>query len=272
LTTGRKVADGNRQERVVGGWIAAVALLLASVSVGWAKPMEPALQQQLLGIYDAYNKDVLAGKVTDAVNLRSAEERASAAKEMPTEAARQRFLVMAKTMVPDTVQPLHASINAAGDKASIITLGTKTIPKGVKLPPGAPPPGTVLHSELMLTYVKESDGWKLDDQMFGPDPADVKKCKNEKYESDAAFDGKKTTSMGGPIVRVDYAPDHTLIVIRVVDEETCVFLRENKDALSKRGVEPARLVPYAVLEIQGHPHKTDKQKVLADNVTVHDDE
>jgi len=42
--------------------------------------------------------------------------------------------------------------------------------------------------------------------------------------------------------------------------------------LSKRGVEPARLVPYAVLEIQGHPHKTDKQKVLADNVTVHDDE
>ena len=98
------------------------------------------LQQQLLGVYDSYNKDLLAGKVQDAINLRSAETRASAAKEMPTAAARQNFLAMAKTMVPDTVQAAHATINAAGDKASIITIASKTIPKGVKLPPGAPPP------------------------------------------------------------------------------------------------------------------------------------
>lgn len=253
-------------------WIAVLAGVLASVSAGWAKPMDPALQQQLLAVYDAYNKDLLAGKVADAVNLRSAEERASAAKEMPTEAARQRFLSMAKTMVPDTLQPLHASINAAGDKAIIVTLGSKTIPKGAKLPPGAPPPGTVMHSELTLTYVKESDGWKLDDQMFGPDPADIRKCRNDRFDGEAAFDGKKTTSMGGPIVRVDFAPDHTLIVIRVVDEDNCVFLRENKDALQQHGVDPAKLVPYAVVEIEGHPHKTDKQKVLADSVTVRDDD
>src|SRR5215469_6948502 len=158
-------------------WIAASALLLACVSVGWANPMDPALQQQLLGVYDAYNKDLVAGKLADAVNLRSAEARAAAAKEMPTEAARQRFLAMAKTMVPDALQPLHASINAAGDKAIIVTLGSKTVPKGIKLPPGAPPPGTVMHSELTLAYVKESDGWKLDDQIFGPDPAEVRKCR-----------------------------------------------------------------------------------------------
>ena len=234
--------------------------------------MDPTLQQQLLGVYDAYNKDLLAGKVADAVKLRSAEARASAAKEMPTEAARQRFLAMAKTMVPDTVQPLHASINAAGDKASIITLGSKAIPKGAKLPPGAPPPGTVMHSELTLTYVKESDGWKLDDQMFGPDPADIKKCRNDRFDGEAAFDGKKTTSMGGPIARVDFSPDYTLIVIRIVDEENCVFLREKKDGLQQHGLDPAKLVPYAVVEIEGHPHKTDKQKVLADSVTVHDEE
>jgi hypothetical protein len=254
------------------GPLIALFALLAAAPMAAAGPMDPALQQQLLGVYDAYNKDLLAGKVTDAVKLRSAEMRAQAAKEMPTEAARQQFLAMAKTMVPDTVQPLHASINAAGDKASIITLGSKAIPKGVKLPPGAPPPGTVLHSELTLSYVKESDGWKLDDQMFGPDPAEIKKCKNDKFDGESAFDSKKTTSMGGPIVRVDFAPDHTLIVIRVVDEENCVFLRDTKDALLKHGVDPAKLVPYSVVEFEGHPHKTDKQKVLAGNVTVHDDD
>lgn len=248
----------------------AVFALLAAPPMAAAAPMDPALQQQLLEVYDAYNKDLLAGKVTDALKLRSTESRTQAAKEMPTEAARQKFAAMAKTMVPDAVQPLHASINAAGDKASIITLGSKTIPKGVKLPPGAPPPGTVLHSELMLSYVKEGDGWKLDDQMFGPDPADVRKCRNDKYDGEAAFDSNKTTSIGGPIVRVDFAPDHTLIVIQVVDEENCVFLRDNKDGLVKHGVDPAKLQPYTVVEFEGHPHKTDKQKVLAGSVTVHD--
>jgi hypothetical protein len=233
--------------------------------------MDPSLQQQLLGIYDTYNKDLLAGKVADAVKLRSAEARASAAKEMPTAAAQQRFLSMARTMVPDAVQPLHATVSAAGDKASIITVGSKTVPRNVKLPPGAPPPGTVMHSEITLTYLKESDGWKLDDQMFGPDPADIKKCKNDKYDGEAAYDKNHTTTMGGPIVRVDFGPDHTLIVIRVVDEENCVFLRENKDALLQHGLDPAKLVPYAIIEIEGNQHKTDKQKVLADSVNVHDD-
>jgi hypothetical protein len=91
-----------------------MALLLAAASPAWATPLDPSLQQQLLGIYDSYNKDLMAGKVADAMKLRSAETRASAAKVMPT-AAQQRFLAMAKTMVPDAVQPLHASINSAGD-------------------------------------------------------------------------------------------------------------------------------------------------------------
>jgi hypothetical protein len=248
-----------------------MALLLAAASPAWATPLDPSLQQQLLGIYDSYNKDLMAGKVADAMKLRSAETRASAAKVMPT-AAQQRFLAMAKTMVPDAVQPLHASINSAGDKASIITVGSKTVPKIVKLPPGAPPPGSVMHSEITLTYVKESDGWKLDDQMFGPDPADIKRCKDDKYEGEAAYDTNHSTTMGGPIVRVDFAPDHTLIVIRVVDEENCVFLRDNKDALLKRGLDLAKLVPYAIVEIEGSQHKRDKQKVLADSLNVHDDE
>ena len=152
-------------------WLVTLALLLAVPLAARAAPLDAALQQQLLGVYDGYNKALLAGKLPDAIKLRSAQTRASAQKEMPTAAARQRFLEMARTMVPDTLQVAHASINTAGDKASIITVAAKTIPTHAKIPPGGPAPGSTLHSELTLSFVKESDGWKLDDQMFGPDPA-----------------------------------------------------------------------------------------------------
>lgn len=251
--------------------LVAALLLVGAGSAAIAKPMDDAMQQQLLVIYDGYNKALLAGKVGDAIKLRSAQTRASAKKEMPTAAAQQRFLAMAKTMVPDTVKPVHATINASADKASIITVASKTFPKNVKIP-GAPPPGSLMHSELTLTFVKESDGWKLDDQIFGPDPTSITKCKDDKYEPETAFDNNKTVSMGGPIVRVDFQPDHTLIVIRVVDEENCAFLSENKEGMLKHGLSPDKLVPYAIVEIEGNPHKTDKQKVLVDSLDVRPEE
>jgi len=237
-----------------------------------AAPLDPALQQQLLGIYDGYNKALIAGKVADAIKLRSAETRASAQKEMPTEAARQRFLAMARTMVPDTVEAEHASINKAGDKASIITLVTKTMPKNAKLPPGGPKPGSTMRSELTLSFVKEGDGWKLDDLLFGGDPSEIKACKNDKFEPVSAYDTDKSVSMGGPIRRVDFQADYTLVVVRVTDEENCVFIMENKEGLLKHGLDPAKLVPFAIVEIEGSPHKTDKQKVLVENLTVQDEE
>jgi hypothetical protein len=247
-----------------------LAALLLAAPCALAKPLDPELQQQLLGVYDGYNKALAAGKVADAMKLRSAETRASAQTEMPTEAARQRFLAMARTMLPDSVQPLHATIGEAGDKARIITVATKTIPKTVKIP-GGPPPGSTMQSEVTLSFVKEKDGWKLDDQIFGPDPKSIVACKDT-FEPEAAYDTDKTVTMGGPITRVDFQPDHTLVVVRVVDEENCVFLRESKEGLLKHGLAADKLVPYAIVEIEGSPHRKDKQKVLADSLTVQPEE
>jgi hypothetical protein len=252
-------------------WLATLALVLAFSPVASAKPLDAGLQQQLLGLYDGYNHALIAGKVADALVLRSAQTRASAKKEMPTPAARQRFLDMAKTMVPDTVEAVHATINAAGTKASIITIATKVIPKDLKIPDG-PEPGSTMHSEMTLTFVKEKDGWKLDDQLFGPDPAKIVACKDDKFEPESAYDTERTVSLGGPIERVDFQADHTLVVIRVVDEDNCAFLSDNKEALQKHGLAPDQLVPYAVVEIEGSPHKTDKQKVLVDSLKIQPDE
>jgi len=77
--------------------------------------------------FASHNQALTAGKLADALKLRSTETRAMASKEMPNAPALPGY---AKTMVPDA-----------------------------------------------LTHIKQSDGWKLEDQLFGPDPAAVTPCK-----------------------------------------------------------------------------------------------
>ena len=243
------------------------ALWLGVPLIALAAPLDPALQQQLLGVYDSYNKAMTAGKLPEAMAFRSAEVRKKVQQETKTASGKSELLAMGKMMVPDALEVVHATINAAGDKASIITVAAKTMPKNVKNPGGAAP-GSTVHSGLTLTFVKEGGGWKLDDQIFDADPSKIVACKDDKYEPEAAYDTDKTVSMGGPIVRVDFQPDHTMVVIRVVDEENCVFLRANKEELLKHGLSPDKLVPYAIVEIEGSPHRTDKQKVLVDKLNV----
>jgi hypothetical protein len=243
------------------------ALLSLAASPAFAAPLDAALQQQLLALFDSYNKAIAAGKLPDALALRSAEVRNEAEKELKTAKGKSEMLAMAKMMAPDSLEVLHATINAAGDKAHIMTLASKTIPKDQKMA-GAPPPGSVVHSGLTLDFVKEGGAWKFDNQIFGHDPSKTVACKSYTNEPDSAYNENSTTTMGGPIVRVDFQPTYTLIVILVVDEENCAFMRSSKDDLMKHGLDPAKLVPYAIVEIEASPHKTDKQKFLVDSLKV----
>src|ERR1700692_3259140 len=101
------------------------ALVVAGAPVSLAKPLDPALQQQLLGVYDGYNKAIAAGKLPDALALGRAGTRAKAQKELKTAKDRQEFLTMAKMMIPDTVEARHGTVSDDGDKARIITVASK---------------------------------------------------------------------------------------------------------------------------------------------------
>ncbi len=249
-------------------WVAVLAVLLLAVAPSArGKPLDPALQQQLLDVYAGYNKALAAGNLPEALALRSAEARAKAQKELKTAKNRQEFLAMAGMMTPDKLEVMHASLDAAGDKAQLITVASKTFPTGKRVP-GGPPPGTAAQSELTLSFVREGDAWKLDDLMYGMDPTKITRCKNDRNEPASAYDANRTVSLGGPIARVDFQPDYTLVVVRVVDEETCAFLQSSKAEMKQHGLDPAKLTPYAIVEIEGSAHKTDKQKVLVDSLTV----
>lgn len=242
-----------------------LVLLCAAVPLR-AAPLDPALQQQLMGIYDSYNKALAGGKLQDALALRSAATRARAQKEMKTAKDRQGFLEMAKMMVPDKVEVRHATISKSGDKARMRTLASKTIPPGKPIP-GAPPPGTTAQGELTLSFVKQNGSWKLDDLLYGGDPSAIVACKDDSNEPMQAYGPDKEVSLGGPIARVDFKPDYTVVVVRVVDEETCAFL-PNREEIAKHGLDPAKLVPYAIVDLKASPHRTNHQKVLIERIKI----
>ncbi len=250
-------------------FIAAACAILLTLAGGAARagsPLDDPLQKQLLDIFDRYNQAIAAGKVDDALKLRSADSAALMRKDLAGEKQRKEFLAFAKETIPDKLDVLRARLLADGTKASILTIASKTFKAGSKMP-GATPPGTVMRSELTLDFVKEAKGWTYDNQTFGVDPDKIKPCADEKFEPVEAYDQDKDVSIGGPLSRVAFNEDHTLLIVRVLDEESCAFL-PSRAKLEKEGFNANLLERYAIVEIEGFPHKSDKQKVWVDNLRI----
>lgn len=251
--------------------LAAVMIAVSSLATAaWAGPLDPALQVQLLRLYDSYNKAIATGKLDEAVAMRSRQAREDIRKDMGSASARKEFLEFSVDVIPDTVEVKRTTLSKDGATAAILVIARRTIPRGA--PPGAPPPGTVLANEVTLNFLKEDGAWKFDSPVFGPDPTAIIHCKNEAFEPLDAYDPRDNVSMsmGGPIARVTFEKDYTLVVIRIVDEENCAYL-PNRAAIAKSGLNPDLLIPYAIISIDGFPHKSDKQKIWAERFSVSGD-
>jgi hypothetical protein len=245
-----------------------VALVCASAAPGAAAPLDRALQQQLLDIYAQYGKDIVAGDLTAAAALRTAKTRGdilAEEKKSPKELADD--LVFMRGMQPDSIAPLHA--NGDATRATIVATASKVMPSGVHLNSGLKP-GQVVHSEVTLEFERESGEWKLGDTTFGPDQANIKRCHDSAHETIRAYDDASDGSTGGVIRRVDFEPDHTLVVIDVVGEENCLILPD-RTWLSAHHADPGKLVPWATIEADGYPHRTDKDRFWANKWTVTDE-
>jgi hypothetical protein len=251
--------------------VVSLCIILLLPVASFAAPLDLALQQQLLALYDQYNKAIQAGKLADATALRTAAARAEIEKELKKgKKAQAEFIEMSKQMTPDSVEALHATTSHDGTQATILTLGARTIPANVHIA-GGPKPGTVMHSEITLIFKQEAKQWKFDEQDFGVDPASVKACSDDAVEPTANYDDGKDVSLGGVIRKVEFKPDHTLLVVRIVDEDTCAIL-PNREKLQQLGMNVSLLVPYATVEMEGSPHRKDKQRAYIDKLRVLADE
>ena len=246
-------------------WLHAWAFLLLGFPA-IAAPVDPQTQQQLLGILDSYNNAIVAGKLDAAMALMSAQLRGQAKTHVKTDKDRREALAMARMMVPDTVSVVHTFIDPSVTHARLVTVATKVTPKGQAFP-GGPPPGTTVRNGMTVSFTNEGGTWKFDEQMFGADPSEAAGCKSETFDPASSYDPDRHVSAGGPIVRADFKPDYTLIVFSVVGDANCAFLPAKPD-LTRLGIDPASLVPYAIVTLNGIAHRTDLQKMLADGVQV----
>ena len=221
--------------------------------------MDGAQQQQLLASYDRYNRAIAAGHLDEALSLRSAAVRTALTQQFKTPKDRQDYLAGAGQMVPDRLELRHASMNDAADKALLIVWADKATAAGA------------VQNELVMGFVKEAGTWKLGDLALGPGPADIKRCRDPSYQPVAAYDTSHAASLVGRIERVDFLPDHTLVVVLAGDTETCAFLPD-RTTLQQHGLDPATLQPYRIVEIAGVAHRSDPQKMMVNNITVHAEE
>lgn len=243
-------------------WGVLAGLLVAWLAVGSAAraaPMEGPLQQQLLALYHRYNAAITAGKLETALSLRSTAVRTALAAQLKTAKDQQDYLAGAKEMVPDRLELRHASVGDTGDKALLIVLADKHLTAGQ------------VQNELDMGFVKEGGVWKLGDLVQGPGPADINRCRDPSFQPISAYDTSKAVSLAGRIERVDFLPDHTLVVLLAGNTETCAFLPD-RATLQQHGLNPAILQPYRVADITGVAAKDNAQKVMVNNITVHAEE
>jgi hypothetical protein len=241
---------------------AALALVLVLTGTASAAPVSPDLQAQLMALYDRWQASLGQGKLADAAAISVPELSKQITDAMKSKEDAAGLSGMAKAMTPDKIEPRHASMSKDGKQVSIVTLATKKIPADAKAEPDGPKPGSAVQAEITLKFQRDGGAWKFAEQVFGMDPSQMKACHDEAHETLTAYDQGRSQSAGGQIRRVEFKPDHTLVVFRVLDEEDCAILPA-KDQIMKGGVDPAALVPYALVEFDGYPHKTDKQRLWA---------
>lgn len=257
-----------RFRKLRGAALAIVSLLVFGATPGRAAPLDAALQTELMQLYDRHNQAIAAGKVDEAVAMRSSEPRKAIKPYLASKAKRRQLVEILTQGIPDTIEVKHGSLAKDGKSASILIVATNRAP--AKMPKGGPPPGSIMTTEMTLNFVMESGQWKLGDTIFGLDPTKTVPCKNPAFEPIEAYDDSKNVELGGPIVRVQFEADYTLVVVRIVDEENCAYM-PNRAAIEKAGLKPDMLVPYAIAEISGLPHKTDRQKVWVDHITAREE-
>ncbi len=118
-----------------------------------------------------------------------------------------------------------------------------------------------MRAEQSVSFKKQTGAWKLDSMLMLADPDKIKRPKDfvwDKSNADMDRDG----NIGGRIVRTEFNPDHTLVVLRVMDEEIAVFLPVKK-VLEDSGEPMDDFAPWKLHEFSGHPHKTDSLKFFA---------
>ncbi|MFH1654904.1 MAG: hypothetical protein ABIE74_12760 [Pseudomonadota bacterium] len=210
--------------------------------------------KELIKIYDGYNVVAKAGDVDKMLGFRTSEMEKEIREQMKKPEDRDYFILIGRAQVPESYEVEHITWSKKGNEADLYLLCQLPAMKEIKRPR--------TKMEMMVSFKKESGKWKMDIIRPLGNPSEIKRPKNLTYNESDAKQDVTLASIAGRIVSLTFKPDHTLVMVRVMDEEIAVFLPP-KETLIKAKVNFEELAPWKMRIFTGYPHKTDKLKFFA---------
>lgn len=241
--------------------ICALALAIVALASGPSRAQDE-LQAELTAVLERYYAAQRAGDFDAWMAVCSEEFRAMLGSGFSSDAEKQAFLEWQKKATPSRFEVLHLEPGPDDGTATLYTVADG------QRPPATPDGDWVdARAEVDVSFLREADGWKVAMLLVGPDPATIQRSDDESFEPLEAYDTDTQTSLGGRIVRTEFKDDHTLVVVRLMDEEELVYL-PSRQGLIEVGFDPDLLVPHATVEVEGHPHRDNKLKVWATGLNI----
>jgi hypothetical protein len=234
-------------------WIVLVLVVFGMTPRAEADDVQTILTQRLQGYYDAQR----AGDIDKVLTFFAKEQQKLYAEEIGNDPDQRKMTAdwMKKT-APKSFTVEKLTEDGAAGTASIHTVNEMLDETGA-----------TAHVEMQTDFAKEGGVWLITGMVYGMNRDAIKRAANDDPEPDDAYDTDTSLNIGGPIQRVAFEQDYTLIVIRVLDEEHDLFLPP-KAKLKALGVDPARLTEGAIVSGDGSTSRNDEFKHRIDSLEI----
>jgi hypothetical protein len=204
-------------------------------------------------IFDAYNVAANKGDVNTMLSLSTTERQKEISGQIKGKKDRANFLLISRAQVPESYQIQHVSRGQSGQSATLYLVGQFSALPEMQRPR--------LRMEELISFKRENGLWKIDKALPLGDPDKIQRPQDLTYDpQDANLNA--TGEIAGRILKTEFQPGYTLVLLRVMDEEHAVFLPA-KEALEKAGVPLKSLDPWNLYQFSGHPHKSETLKFFA---------
>jgi hypothetical protein len=208
------------------------------------------LSADLKNVFDKYNTAMKERDFNKILIYCSSDLQKEILSQVKTKTGQDDLMLNGQMQIPESYEILHIATEQDSSKATVFTIMQFSAMKEIERERS--------RIECEIHYKKEKDQWKLESVWFLTDPDKINRPKDYTYNP-GDMDLEKDGNIGGRIVRTDFMPDYTMVILRVLDEENAVFLPPKED-LIKYGISVKDLSPWNIYEFTGHPHKTDKLK------------
>ncbi|GFO54546.1 hypothetical protein GMSM_15530 [Geomonas sp. Red276] len=229
-------------------------------SPAWGDDLSEATQ-----VFDEYCAAARTGDFERIMSLYTEDEqRIKREQNLPKE-AQDGFLLKARSLAPDSYTVQHVSWKLKRDRSAVTLYleGVAHVPDEWK----AERPDWAMRESVALK--KESGQWKIDAVVNWGRPGTAGAAPDLRY-TPADLDPEKTVKVEGRVLRVDYQPAYTLVLLeRRAAEEVAVFLPAREELVASEEVlqwfgEPLQqLAPWNLFEFECHPARTSDSKCFA---------